>query len=200
MQSTTDKLLILNSLTSLKDLSRELDASSDVGLGRIQHGREAQGVRRGRPCHEQAVLGRAPSLAWCFRERFFGLAVFHQFEPRHQPHAAHVADERYLDCNSSSLPREVLCRPHPRSPSKFSSSSACDGGSAAPLVTGLPPITWRCSFLGSRRRISGVVTVKPIGTPLAILRAGDHVRNDFPFSMPNHFFPVLPSRFAPRRR
>src|SRR5260370_28527111 len=91
-----------NSRFSIPDLTErlveELDGFVDVGLGRVQHGGEAQGVAvQAALANEQTVLARAlHHLRGRFGGGLFRLAVFYQFERLHQSHTAHVANERVL--------------------------------------------------------------------------------------------------------
>src|SRR6266851_5719820 len=96
-----------------------------------------------------------------------------------------------LACNSSNLPRKYFPTTSAFS-SKFSSSINSIVALAATLVTGLPPnvamfAPWKLPA------ISGVVTVRPTGAPLAIpfaLVIMSGITSQF--SMPNHFLPVRP--------
>src|SRR6266436_989677 len=80
----------------IERLVEELDGFVDVGLGGVQHGGEAESVTvKAAFADEQTVLpGALHHLRRGFGSGLLSLAVFHQLERLHQPHSAHVADEK----------------------------------------------------------------------------------------------------------
>src|SRR5579864_2082551 len=171
--------------TSVPDLGEgsveEADGFVDVGLGRVEHGGEAEGVAVETAfADEQTVLaGALHDLRGGFGSRLFGLAIFHQFERLHQAHAAYVADERMLLLQLFELGAEVRANSVRVFEQLFflDQFDGCFGGDAGDGIS------------AESRDVRALEAARDFGSGYGeadrhsvghALRARDHVRHDFP--------------------